>query len=477
MSAKAYPFFLAGEFATSGEPLEVLNPYDGSVAGTTSIPTAEQVELAVQRAGEAFEQTRRLSSEERAGILARIREGVEKRKEDFTRIIVLEAGKPWKDASAEVDRALHNLEVASEEAKRIGGEVLPLDLREHSRTRFAFFRRFPIGPIAAISPFNFPLNLPLHKIGPAIASGNPIVLKPATKTPLTVLLLAEVIAGSGAPPGMVSILPMTSAQAERALVQDDRFKMLTFTGSAEVGWRLKSLAGKKKVTLELGGNAAVILDRDARLELAVKRIAQGGFSYAGQSCISVQRVYVHSSIFAEVAEQVAAAVRALKTGDPMDPQTDVGPMIDAAAAGKAAESIREAVAAGAGLLTGSSAADGPFLQPAVLTNVPDASPVCQREAFAPIIVLTPFDDFKQAIARTNDSAFGLQAGVFTESLENALYAFEHLEVGGVIINDVPTYRTDPMPYGGVKDSGLGREGPRFAIEEMTEMRLMVINRP
>jgi glyceraldehyde-3-phosphate dehydrogenase (NADP+) len=473
--AKEYPFFLAGEFATGGEPLAVRSPYDGAVVGTTRIPTQEQVERAVQAAVTGFEETRRLSSEERANILARIRDGITARKDDFVRVIVLEAGKPWKDASAEVDRALHNLEVASEEAKRIGGEIVPLDLREHSRGRLGFIRRFPIGPIAAISPFNFPLNLPLHKIGPAIASGNTIVLKPAAKTPLSVLTLAEVIAEAGAPPGMISILPITGPMAEKALVQEDRFKMVTFTGSAEVGWRLKTLAGKKKVTLELGGNAACIVDHDANTGYAVKRIAQGGYAFAGQSCISVQRAYVHAQIFDRVAEEITAAVRALRSGDPMDPQTDVGPMIDEEAARKTERAIADAVSAGAKLLTGGKA-NGPFLEPTVLAGVPDASAVCQGEIFAPVIMLSPFDDFRDAVARANDSQFGLQAGVFTGSLENALYAFDHLEVGGVIINDVPTYRTDPMPYGGVKDSGMGREGARFAIEEMTEMRLMVINR-
>jgi glyceraldehyde-3-phosphate dehydrogenase (NADP+) len=475
MAPKAYPFFLAGEFAESAHPLELTSPYDGSVVGTTFAPSAEQVERATQAAVAAFEETRRLTSEERANILVRIREEVAARREDFVRVIVLEAGKPWKDASAEVDRALHNLEVASEEAKRIGGEILPLDLREHSRGRIAFTRRYPIGPIAAISPFNFPLNLPLHKLGPAIAAGNTIILKPASKTPLTVLTLAEVMAGAGMPPGMVSILPMSSPMAETALVQDSRFKMLTFTGSAEVGWRLKSLAGKKKVTLELGGNAACIVDRDANRELAVRRIAQGGYSYAGQSCISVQRVYIQEEIFERMAEEISSAVGALKTGDPMDPLTDVGPMIDTGAAQRTAESVKAAVAAGAKLLTG-GAADGPFLQPAVLSGVPDDSPVCQSELFAPVITLSPFKEFREAVARANNSGYGLQAGVFTGSLEHAFYAFDHLEVGGVIINDVPTYRTDPMPYGGVKDSGQGREGARYAIEEMTELRLMVLNR-
>ncbi|MEX0799747.1 MAG: aldehyde dehydrogenase family protein [Dehalococcoidia bacterium] len=472
---RTYPFLLAGELTGSEQPLEVRSPYSGEVVGVTSIPSAGQVESAVAAAVEGFQRTRRLSSEERARILVRIRDGLAQRREEFARIIALEAGKPIKDASTEVERALHNLEVASEEAKRIGGEILPLDQREHSRGRIAFLRRYPIGPIAAISPFNFPLNLPLHKLGPAIASGNTIVLKPAAKTPLTVLALAQVIAEADAPPGAVSILPISSAVAEEALVREDRFKMLTFTGSAEVGWRLKALAGKKKVTLELGGNAAVIVDRDAGLEFAVRRIAQGGYSYAGQSCISVQRVYVHADVFDSVSEALTAAVKQLKVGDPLDPETDVGPLIDLGAAQRTEGWVREAVSLGARLLVGGEA-DGPMFQPTVLAGAPEDSAICRAEAFAPVTVLLPFSDFKDAVARTNDSPYGLQAGVFTGSLENALYAFDELEVGGVIVNDVPTYRADPMPYGGVKDSGLGREGPRYAIEEMTEPRLMVVNR-
>ncbi len=475
MTAKSHPFFLAGRWERSGERLEVRSPYDDEIVGTTFVSTPEQVEQAVEGAVEAFEATRRLSSEERARILARIGEGVAARKEEFVRTIVLEAGKPWKDASGEVERALHNLEVAGEEAKRIGGEVLPLDLREHSRGRIGILRRYPLGPIAAITPFNFPLNLPLHKIGPAIAAGNTIVVKPARKTPLTLLALAEVMAEVGLPAGAVSVLPISSSLAETALVRDDRFKMLTFTGSAEVGWRLKGIAGKKKLTLELGGNAGVIVDGDADLEFAVRRIAAGGFAYAGQSCISVQRVYVQRAVFDEFRERLVAAVDALKSGDPMDPETDVGPMVEEGSARRAEEWVREAVAAGARVLTGGTA-EGRFFQPTVLADVPADSKACRMEVFAPLVSLWPYDDFRDAVAQVNASSYGLQAGVFTGSLENAFRALDEMEVGGVIVNDVPTYRTDPMPYGGVKDSGMGREGPRFAIEEMTELRLMVLNR-
>jgi len=474
--AREHPFLLAGEWRRSDRPLEVRSPYNGEVVGVTFVPSEEQVEEAIEGAVGGFEQTRRLSSEERARILTRVREGLAARREAFVRTIVLEAGKPWKDAAAETDRALHNLEVAAEEAKRIGGEIMPLDLREHSRDRIGLLRRYPIGPIAAITPFNFPLNLPLHKLGPAIAAGNTIVLKPAAKTPLTALALAEVMAEAGMPAGMVSVLPIPASLAEEKLVKDDRFKMLTFTGSAEVGWRLKSLAGKKRMTLELGGNAGVIVDADADLEFAVKRIAVGGFSYAGQSCISVQRVYVQRGLFDTFTRRLAEAVSALNVGDPLDPQTDVGPMIEAKAAERTQRWVEEAVAGGARVLTGGKA-EPPFFQPTVLVDAPEDSDVCRSEVFAPLVAVWPFDDFPDAIARVNDSPYGLQAGLFTGSLENAFYSLDRMEVGGVIVNDVPTYRTDPMPYGGVKDSGLGREGPRFAIEEMTELRLMVLNRP
>jgi glyceraldehyde-3-phosphate dehydrogenase (NADP+) len=473
--AKVYPFFLAGEWQQSEERLEVKSPYTGEVVGVTSIPTEAQVERAIERAVSGFELARRLSSEERARILTLIREGIAKRKEDFVRVVVLEAGKPWKDASTEVERALHNLEVAAEEAKRIGGEIMPLDLREHSRGRVGFIRRYPLGPIAAITPFNFPLNLPLHKLGPAIAAGNSIVLKPAMKTPLSVLALAEVMAEADMPPGMVSILPIPSPIAERKLARDDRFRMLTFTGSAEVGWHLKTLAGKKRVTLELGGNAGVIVDRDADQGFAVKRIAQGGYSHAGQSCISVQRVYVHKDILEGFSQALVAAVKVLKVGDPLDPDTDVGPMIDEGAARRTQAWVQEAVAEGARILIGGDV-EGLFFAPTVLADVSAQSEVCRMEVFAPLVALFSFTDFREAVTQVNESPYGLQAGVFTRSLENAFYAFDELEVGGVIINDVPTYRTDPMPYGGVKDSGMGREGPRFAVEEMTELRLMVLNR-
>ena len=473
--AKEHPIFLGGRWEKSDAPMEVITPYNGEAIGVTYRPTEEQVEKATQIAVNTFETTRKRPAYERASILQRILDGVAKRKEEFVKTIVLEAGKPWKDASGEVDRSLHNLETAVEESKRLEGHILPLDLREHSKNRIGFLRRYPLGPIAAITPFNFPLNLPLHKLGPAIAAGNTIVLKPASKTPLTMLLLAEVMAEADMPEGIVSILPMSSSLAQQKLVEDDRYKLLTFTGSAEIGWDLKARCGKKKITLELGGNAGVIVDKDANTDFAIRRIAAGGFSYAGQSCISVQRVYVHREIFEEFTQELVGAVRNLKMGDPMDPTTDVGPMIDEGAAQQTEEWIQEGIREGASVLTGGKA-KGSFFEPTVLTDVNPRSKVCSMEVFAPVINLLPFADFKEAVAEVNNSAYGLQAGVFTENLENAFYAFDELQVGGVVVNDASNYRIDSMPYGGVKDSGMGREGVRYAIEEMTEPKLMVLNR-
>jgi glyceraldehyde-3-phosphate dehydrogenase (NADP+) len=341
--------------------------------------------------------------------------------------------------------------------------------------RVGIARRVPIGPVAAISPFNFPMNLAAHKVAPALAAGNPVVLKPATKTPLSALYLADVLLDAGLPPEAVSVLPMGRAAGDR-LVTDDRFKLLTFTGSSAVGWKMKERAGRKRVILELGGNAGVIVDDSAEIAFAAGRIATGGFSFAGQSCISVQRVYVHERIQAEFTERFVALVEGLRIGDPLEADTDVGPMIEESEAARIESWVDEAVTSGARVLTGGKRLGGALYAPTVLTNVPVDARVCAQEVFAPLVALFPFRDFDAALREVNRSSYGLQAGVFTASLEHTLRAFDALEVGGVIVNDVPTWRIDHMPYGGVKDSGLGREGPRYTIEEMTEIRLLVINR-
>jgi len=473
---KPHPIFLAGRWVESPDVLTVQNPADpGAPAGTTYNATEAQYEEAVEAAVAAFEVTRRLPAYERGRILREISTGIKARREELGRIIALEAGKPIRDALVEVDRAALTFRLGAEEAERMTGEVIPLDLMPSSKDRVGITRRFPIGPIAAISPFNFPLNLAAHKLAPAIASGNPIVLKPPSADPLTMLTVAEIIEAAGVPAGSVSILPMTRELGDR-MVADPRFKLLTFTGSPSVGWRMKERAGKKKVVLELGGNAGVIVDRTADLDWAVKRCLVGAFAYAGQVCISVQRMFVHEDAWDAFMGKFVAGASALKVGDPLDPTTDLGPMVDVNAAGRTQRWVDEAVAMGGKVLLG-GVADGAFFPPTVLTDVPVHAQVCSNEAFAPLVVAFPFRDLDEAIARVNDSMFGLQTGVFTNDLAGAFRAFGELEVGGVIVNDVPTYRIDNMPYGGVKDSGLGREGLRYAMDDMTEIRIMVLAQP
>lgn len=473
-AAPRHPIYLAGEWVESENALPVTNPYDGSTIGVTFQATREQLEQAIVAAEAAFRVTSRMPTFERVALLKAIAGGLRARRDELARLISLEAGKPLREAEVEADRGVFTVEVAAEEASRIEGEVMPLDLLASSKGRFGIVRRFPLGPVAGISPFNFPLNLALHKVAPAIAAGNPIVLKPPTKDPLTMLLVAEVIDQAGLPKGALSVLPM-SREVGDAMVADERFKLLSFTGSPDVGWKMKQRAGMKKVVLELGGNAGVIVDADADLDFAVSRVKFGAFAYAGQVCISVQRVFVHERVYDRFRDALVEQSRALKLGDPLDRATELGPMIDDKAAARSQRWIEDAVKAGARVLTGGEA-NGRFFQPTVIENAPLDSFVCSREAFAPLVTLFPVASFGEAIARVNDSVYGLQAGVFTNSLEHALAAFERVEAGGVIVNDVPTYRIDHMPYGGVKASGLSREGLRYAIEDMTEPRLMVVNR-
>jgi glyceraldehyde-3-phosphate dehydrogenase (NADP+) len=472
-TATNWGFLLDGEWLTEGEPFEVVSPYDGAVVGTTFWATAEHAETAVKAAQRAFETTRKMPGFERQRILREISEGIRVRQEEFARLIASEAGKPIRTAREEVNRAVFTFAIAAEEATRIGGEWLPLDWQASAAGRGAIVRRFALGPILAISPFNFPLNLVAHKVAPAIAAGCTIVLKPAPKTPLTSLLLAEVIAKSGWPKGAFNVLNLANSDAER-LVTDDRLKMLSFTGSGPVGWALKAKSGKKKVALELGGNAAVIVHSDWPAEDAADRCVTGGYAYAGQTCVSVQRIFVHRDVEERFLSRLVDGVRKLKMGDPLDESTDVGPMINEDAARRAASWIDEAARAGAKIATGGKRT-GSFLEPTVLTHTrPDMKVSCQ-EVFAPVVTVEPYDDFDDAIRRINDSPFGLQAGLFTRDARLLFRAFEELEVGGVIAGDMSSFRIDHMPYGGVKDSGMGREGVRYAIEEMTEPRILVLN--
>jgi acyl-CoA reductase-like NAD-dependent aldehyde dehydrogenase len=478
MTLPQIPLFLAGRSVDdAGTPLDVVSPFDGTIVGRTRQADAATYEAAVDACMAAAPTVAAMPVHERAAVLQRVSAGLAHDRDAFARRISLEAGKPIRDARTEVDRAAMTFQVAAEEARRLsgGGEVLPMDLAPHGERRVALTRRVPLGPIAAISPFNFPLNLVAHKLAPAFAAGNPVVLKPASRTPLSALALAELMRDCGLPEGALSVLPMDRTVGDR-LVGDDRFRMLTFTGSPDVGWAMKARAGRKKVVLELGGNAGVIVDRSADAPAAAARVAAGGFAYAGQSCISVQRVFVHEGRWQEFIDALLPAVAALGVGDPMDERTVVGPLITPGDVDRVEEWVAEAVAGGAQVLAGGARVGARVFAPTVLTGVPRSARVCADEVFAPVVVVERVASFEEALAAVNDSAFGLQAGVFTTTLEHAWLAFERLEVGGVLINDVPTYRIDHMPYGGVKDSGLGREGPRYTIEEMSELRLLIVTR-
>lgn len=468
-----HPFWIGGKWRTSAEKVEVINPYNNEPIGITYAASAEDVESALAAAARAFQEMRRIPAFRRGEILHQISEGLKARREEIARVMTLESGKPIADARGEVNRAVSTFQIASEEAKRMEGELLPLDLMPGSEGRVGITRRFPIGPIVGISPFNFPLNLVAHKIAPALAAGNTILLKPAPKTPLTALLLAEIIASVGVPDGAVSVFLCGNALAEK-MVLDPRVKMLSFTGSAPVGWMLKEKANKKRVVLELGGNAGVIIHSDADLDYAAKRCAIGGFSYAGQVCISVQRIFVQEEIYSRFSTLFAEQVNGLQVGDPLDEKTAMGPMIDLKAAERAERWIQEAVSQGAKILTGGKRS-GTFLEPTVLTDTTPEMQVNCQEVFAPIVTMTPYRKLEEAITRINQSSYGLQAGLFVRDIKETFHAFEEIEVGGLIVNDVPTYRVDHMPYGGLKESGVGREGVRYAIEEMTDLKLMAIN--
>lgn len=470
-----YPFILAGQSRHSGNKAEILNPYSGKPFAAVSLAGKPDIESAIQSAVSAFVTTRKLPSYERSRILQTSSDLVRDRREEIARVIVQENGKPIRDCRLEVDRAVMTFQIAAEEAKRIGGEVLPLDLRPDSAGRFGILRRFPIGPITAITPFNYPLNLAVHKLAPAVAAGNTVILKPSSDTPATGILLGEILHEAAKIPGLVSVVPSKHEDCD-ALVTDDRIKMITFTGSPDVGWNLKKRSGRKRITLELGGNGGVIVHDDADLELAVTRCVRGCFAYAGQVCISVQRMYVHRRIYSDFIERFLSAVKNLKMGDPMDEATDIGPLIKENQAIRAEEWIREAVAAGARLLAGGKR-QGAFLEPTVLENVPKGTRACDKEAFAPLVDVFVYDDFEDAVRAVNDTEYGLQAGIFTRDLGRILHAYGEIDVGALMVNDVPTFRLDHMPYGGTKLSGLGREGLKYAIEEMTEPRLLAVHAP
>jgi acyl-CoA reductase-like NAD-dependent aldehyde dehydrogenase len=466
-------FLVDGRWIEEGDPVEVKAPYDGSVIGRIYQGRRQHAEAAIAAAVKAFGTTRRLPAFERQRMLRRVAEGIAQRKEEFSRTLCQEAGKPIKAARTEVERAIFTFTVAAEESTRIYGEYLPLDWQEFTAGRWGIVKRFPLGPIAGITPFNFPLNLVAHKVAPAIAAGCPMVLKPAPQTPLTSLLLGEVVQHSGWPDGALNILPLSNEDAG-VLVTDERLKMISFTGSAAIGWQIKKNAGKKKVLLELGGNAGVIVHKDADLEYAADRCVAGGFGYAGQTCISVQRILVEQSAYGKFMDLLLAGVKNLNIGDPLEDSTDVGPLIRESDAVRAADWVQEAVRGGARLLCGGNR-KGSMLEPTVLTGTKPEMKVNCQEVFAPVVTVEPYVDFNEALRQINGSAYGLQAGIFTRDAKLLFQAFDELEVGGLLAGDVPSFRIDHMPYGGVKDSGHGREGLRYAIEEMTEPKLLVMN--
>jgi len=468
-----WPFLVGGRFRRSDRPAQVRSPFDGEVVGTIFEPTDSDVEDAVTAAEAAAPVMAEMPAFRRAELLRAMANGVTARREELIQILALEAGKPRKAGAIEVDRAIFNFRYAAEEAQRIVGEVLPLDLLPSTAGRWGIVRRFPVGAVLAITPFNFPLNLVVHKLAPALAAGNSIVQKPAPQAPLCSMVLAEIAAQAGVPAGAVNVVPCSVTQAER-LVRDDRLKLLSFTGSTEVGWKLKAMSGKKRVALELGGNAGVIIHEDADVDLAAARCALGGFAYAGQSCISVQRIFVHRAVYSRFLDRLLELTSALRVGDPLDENTDVGPLISLDHALRVESWVNDALSAGATAHTGARR-EGPLYFPTILTDTSPAMKVNCSEVFGPVVTVSRFDSFDEALASVDSSSFGLQAGVFTASAANLFRAFERLQVGAVIANDVPTFRADHMPYGGVKDSGLGREGVRYAIEEMSEQRLLVVN--
>ncbi len=458
--------------------IEIRSPYDGAVVGRVRQNTRADAEAAVSAAAKSFETTRKLAGYERQQILTKVSQAIAAQAEDFARLMVSEAGKPITAARVEVERAVFTFRVAAEESVRMGGEVLPLDWQASTRGNWSMIRRFPVGVVLAITPFNFPLNLVAHKVAPAIAVGCPIVLKPAPQTPLTALKLADAIYEAGWPREALPVLYLSNEDAE-TLLSDERIKMLSFTGSSKVGWELKARAGKKKVALELGGNAGVIVHSDAELEHAVSRCVAGAFTYSGQSCISVQMILVQERVAEAFKAALVAKVRELPVGAPEDKRTVVGPLIRASDVQRVEQWLAEAKAAGAEELVGEGAGlrmptSASVLKPAVLTHTKPHMRINEEELFAPVCTVENYHAFDDAVRVINDSRYGLQTGVFTHDARLMFRAFEELEVGGVVINDVPTFRIDHMPYGGVKDSGMGREGIRWAMEEMTETRSLMI---
>jgi acyl-CoA reductase-like NAD-dependent aldehyde dehydrogenase len=464
--------FVAGEWLETGEWIEVRSPYSGEVVARVAKGGADETGRAIDAAARALQEP--LPAHKRAEILVKVVAGIARRHDEIARQISDEAGKPLKAARIETSRAMSTYTFAAVEARKLAGEIVPMDAAQAGEGKLAFTLRRPIGVVGAISPFNFPLNLVAHKLAPALAAGCPVVLKPATQTPLSALLLAELEAEAGLPPGWLSVVVGPSAEIGDVLVEDERVKALTFTGSGAVGWGLKQRAPKKKVNLELGNATPVIVTADADVEAAAAAMAAHAFSFAGQSCISVQRIYIERSAYDRFVGEFLPKVEALKLGDPADEDTDVGPVIDADARERILHWIAEAREGGARILTGGEEQDG-LIQPTVIAGASPELKVSCEEVFGPVVTLNPVDSLDEAFELANSTRYGLQAGIFTSRLDTAMRAGQELEFGGVIVNEAPTFRADQMPYGGVKDSGNTREGPAYAVRELTEERLVVID--
>jgi acyl-CoA reductase-like NAD-dependent aldehyde dehydrogenase len=467
------PYLVNGEWRTGEGTFEVHSPFDDGLVAEIGVPTGADVEEAVATAAATFEESRKLPVWARSEALDHISKRLGETIDENAKLIAAEGGKPLKWATVEATRAASTFRWASEVIRHGDDELMRLDTEQSLGSRVGVLRRFPIGPVLGITPFNFPLNLVAHKVAPSLAVGAPIVVKPASATPIGSLRLAEFFAETDLPTGMFQVLPVSSKVAD-GMARDERFRKISFTGSSEIGWYLKGLDPKKHVTLELGGNAGVIVHSDADLDLAAQRIAFGGYYQAGQSCISVQRVLVASEVYDDFAARLTKQVEQLKVGDPMDPTVDVGPVIQRKEVDRIGEWVNEAVSQGAEVLTGGTG-DGPFFQPTLISHVTPEMKVCREEVFGPVVTISPYQTFEDALAMVNDSKFGLQAGVFTNDINRAFEAHRTIDVGGVIVNDVSAFRADQMPYGGSKDSGFGREGLRFAMEEMTEPRIMVLS--
>jgi len=468
---KPYKLYAAGSFFDNNITIDVINPHNNQVFAKVASANRALIEQAIVAGIEVEKELKEWPIYKRARVLNDIANGIGENREDLAKLITLESGKPMKYALGEVDRACQTYLIAAEECKRTSAEYLRLDSSLAGEGKEAVVKRFPIGLVAGIAPFNFPLNLTAHKIAPAIAAGNPVIIKPSSQTPVSILRLAEIIDKTELPKGAISILPMSRDMGE-VLVKDSRIKLLSFTGSPEVGWSMKSRAGKKKVLLELGGNAGVYISNSADLSKAASRCVMGGFAFSGQVCIHVQRIYVQSEVFKEFSKMFTEQVKQIREGDPADIGTDIAPLIDLKNALRVEAWVNEAIDEGADLVCGGVRKDN-YYPPTVLTRTNNSMKVCSLEVFGPVVTLEEVDAIEKAVDLINDSRYGLQAGVFTDRISEMNYAYNNLEVGGVVINDVPTFRVDQMPYGGVKDSGIGREGVKYTIEEMTEPRLLV----